>query len=177
MRYEFAPGRLGASRRWPAQTAMTLHHQTATVLVFLHPRCVCSRATVAHLVRSLHAWPEAHVVAAVFVPPDAAEANRWREAPYVRAIREGIPGADIVFDPGAVEAQRFGAITSGTVLVFDPHGTEIFRGGITGRRGVEGRNPGLSRLLQALAPGSPSEPGRPLVAPVFGCPLVQERDV
>ena len=71
-----------------------------------------------------------------------------------------------------MEATRFGALNSGTVLVYDPSGTELFRGGITDRRGGERENPGLTQLAKVIGPGYRGAETRP--TPVFGCPLVRE---
>ena len=71
------------------------------------------------------------------------------------------------------EARRFGAFTSGTTLVYDGQGREIFRGGITDRRGGERDNPGVQWFTRVLAGGGRA--AAPMVsAPVFGCPLVAE---
>ena len=88
-------------------------------------------------------------------------------------IRAEAPEARIVFDRDGAEARRFGALTSGTVLVYDAQGRERFRGGITDRRGGEQDNPGLQRLASALT-GARLTHGRP--TPVFGCPLVVATD-
>ena len=47
---------------------------------------------------------------------------------------EAIPGVRIWTDVGAVEARRFGAATSGLVLVYDASGRLVFQGGITPAR-------------------------------------------
>lgn len=169
MSYDFQPGRMGGARlHWPAESALPrLPHQMA-VLAFLHPRCVCSQATVRQLIRTMAAHPGAALIVPIFVPSEAHDPSAWEEAASVRTIRAVLPGARIVFDRGGVEARRFDAPTSGTVVVYARQGEELFRGGITNRRGGEEDNPGLQTVARILTAG-----GRTAGAAtaVFGCPL------
>ncbi|MBI4355414.1 MAG: hypothetical protein HY597_03040 [Candidatus Omnitrophica bacterium] len=180
MAYDYTPGRVGQRLTlWPTETessspAALIHHpDQTTVLAFLHPRCVCTRATVQQLVRTLAAHPGAVAIASVFVPLDVSDQPAWEESDYVKTIRTEVPGARMVFDRGGVQAQRFGAFTSGTILVYDRQGREIFRGGITDRRGGERENPGLQQLALTLTEGRgpQAEP-----TPVFGCPITASDD-
>jgi hypothetical protein len=83
-----------------------------------------------------------------------------------------------VADPDGEEAQRFGAATSGHVLLFDPAGELRFSGGITASRGHVGDNDGCDRLIRLLTAGvgaeRPSGVGIPAVSRqplVYGCPI------
>src|SRR6266481_530299 len=52
--YESAPGEgAGAPARWPSDSRIPLDRTRPTLLVFLHPRCPCSRATATELERLL----------------------------------------------------------------------------------------------------------------------------
>jgi len=136
MGYEFQQGRLGPARRsWPVDSAMTRSATTSTIVAFVHPRCLCTRATVRQLLRTFAADPPAALLVSVFVPADPANQSSWFEEESIRSIRAAVPTAHILPDPEGVEAQRFGAFTSGTILVYDRLGHEVFRGGITNRRG------------------------------------------
>ena len=173
MRADFIPGPLGPSlQRWPDHTALTRAADRLTVAVFLHPRCVCSKATVAQLVRLAHEHPQAAGwVAAVFVPPPPEGAAAvWRDNDHVQQLRANIPGVRIVYDEAGQEAQRFGAWTSGTVLVYDAQGREMWRGGVTDHRGGRWDNLGVRRLAQMLAGLPMAATGAP--SPVYGCALV-----
>ena len=182
MSYDFKPGRLGPRRTgWPTETdysystALIRSPGKTTVLAFLHPRCVCTRATVTQLVRTVEAHPGAELIVPVFTPLQLKDATAWEESAYVKTIRAAVPGAKVVFDRGGVQAWRFGAYTSGTVLVYDAQGREIFRGGITDRRGGEGDNRGVRQLGQILTRGAEAAQGEP--TPVFGCPLMASNTV
>ena len=172
MRYEFIPGRLGPHQeRWPAQARLERHQGVQTTVAFLHPRCVCSKASLHQLIRAFTAHPTGELVVAVFVPAASAQREEWERGAYVQLIRERLSRATIVADPGGVEAVRFGALTSGTMLVYDPQGREVFRGGITERRGGEADNPSFQRFLHVLA--GEDRPAEVAPTPVFGCPLVK----
>ena len=171
MGYDFRPGRLGPRQaNWPLQTHLTRSPGRETLVAFLHPRCVCSRATVHQLVNTVRAHPDAELLGVVFVPPGQADPAAWEEGEYVKTLRAEVPRVRIVYDRGGVEAEHFGAYTSGTVLLYDPDGRELFRGGITSKRGGDEDNPSVRRLAQTIADERPVEPGR--TSPVFGCPLV-----
>jgi hypothetical protein len=73
----------------------------------------------------------------------------------------------VIFDQDAVEAKRFGAATSGQVMLYTASGDLAFRGGITGLRGHPGDNVGRQRLWAALE-GRPPDRCDSLV---FGCAL------
>jgi hypothetical protein len=170
MSYDFQPGRLGPRQsRWPIDTTLVPSPADVTVVAFLHPRCPCTAATVKQLIRTLQRHPGSRLIAVVFAPPEPTSETEWEHGEYVQTIRAEVPAARIVPDPGGVEARRFGASTSGTILVYDRNGNETFRGGITDRRGGEGTNPGLCRFDRALAEEGVNE--IEVSSPVFGCPL------
>jgi hypothetical protein len=76
----------------------------------------------------------------------------------------------MIWDDGAVEARIFAARTSGYVLLYSPAAKLLFQGGITGSRGHEGDNYGLSRLAGLLIAPAPESPN-PVISRVFGCEL------
>jgi hypothetical protein len=83
-------------------------------------------------------------------PPGWERTDLWRSA-------AAIPGVTVRADPEGREAQRFGAVTSGHVLLYDRAGQLLFTGGITGSRGHEGDNAGCDRVIRLLT-GSPTAP-------------------
>jgi hypothetical protein len=104
----------------------------------------------------------AHVL---FVRPRAADADWDKTALWQSAA--SIPGVIVHADPGGAEAALFRAVTSGQLIVYDPSGKLLFRGGITGARGHEGDNVGLARAL-ALITGGRADQNE---SKVFGCAL------
>jgi hypothetical protein len=74
-------------------------------------------------------------------------------------------------DRNGVEARRFGAGTSGHVVIYGGDGRLLFSGGITGARGHVGDNVGLERAIASLRADSPTCAR----SPVFGCLLGEPR--
>lgn len=148
--------------RWPAGSALDREPGRGTLLCFVHPRCPCTRATLRELERVVSRSPRAAVRVVFRDDPggDVAAAATWEMAARV-------PGARRVRDPGGVEARRFGATTSGLVLLFDAGGALRFRGGVTPGRGHEGESEGAAGLRAALR----GREGPVGWSRVFGCGL------
>ncbi|MBL8843735.1 MAG: RedB protein [Planctomycetes bacterium] len=164
--YKATPGVLApAPLDWPEASSIARLPGRAQLLCFVLPHCPCAEATLAELSRLLSARPaqaEVHVVIAL--PPGVDPS--WRETAIVAAASE-LPGAHLTFDVDLVESARFGATTSGQVLVYDGAGRLAFRGGVTPSRGHRGENAG-SDAVAALVRG---EAAQHSVWPVFGCEL------
>ena len=165
--YKTAPGqRIGAApTRWPAGTAMARSSERATLLLFAHPRCACTRASLAELARIMarfHDRLEARVV--FWLPRGAPEG--WDSGDlWTSAAR--IPGVLVVRDIEGREASRFAAGTSGEAILYDREGRLLFAGGITPARAHEGNSFGQERIASLLTTGAADRAD----APVFGCAL------
>jgi hypothetical protein len=165
-RYASTPGERGSrGRLWPSGCHLPLDPTRPTLLMFLHPRCPCSRSSLSELERIL-AYVGRRVEPHVLVyRPMRVEAG-W-ESTALRDRAAAIPNVHVWTDVGGVEAERFDANTSGLVLLYYPDGGLIFQGGITSLRAHEGDNAG-SRAVKRMVVC----PSRDLVeTPVFGCPL------
>jgi hypothetical protein len=151
--------------QWPAQSTIKREPGIATLVMLAHPRCPCTRASVAELavlMARIGQRGRAHVL---FVRPLAAVAG-WDKTALWQAAA-AIPGVTVHADPGGAEAALFRAVTSGQVVAYDASGTLIFSGGITGARGHEGDNVGLLRALTLLSGrGADQKESK-----VFGCAL------
>lgn len=154
--FDAAPGSIG-----PIGAADRTPTGRGSLVVFLHPHCPCSRATLAELA----ALPRGADVQVVFVRPGGTPAD-WEHGEALRMASE-LPGVAVRTEVGEDEAHRNGAATSGHAVARDAAGTVVFRGGITPGRGRRGDNPGV-RAVAAVLRGE-----APAVAewPVFGCPL------
>jgi hypothetical protein len=139
------------AERWPDDTKL-VRGDDATVVMFVHPECPCSRASLAEL-----ATLGAPSVIVVFAGSD--DGSAWDAAGRIAHTRR-------VVDDGS-EAVRFGARTSGYTVVYDRDGFRRFAGGITGSRGHAGANVGSDMVRQILA-GTRQTPS---THPVFGCPI------
>ncbi len=167
-RYQTAGGEgAQAPERWPAESAVKLEGQ-ATLLMFLHPRCPCSRASVGELAAVMtRAQGRARAVVLFTKPRGFAEG--WERTDlWANAAR--IPGVTVRLDEGGIEAKRFDARTSGQVLLYDADGALAYNGGITKGRGHAGANGGEEKLAALLTTGK----GGKQRAPVYGCGLTEK---
>jgi hypothetical protein len=158
------PGMPPAS--WPTQSQIALEAGQPVLVMFAHPRCPCTRASLGELellMASVSGRLRAHVL--FFKPGDATE--DWEQTALWRHA-SAIPGVTVRWDNAGTEARVFGVTTSGHTLLYDRSGRLQFQGGITLSRGHAGDNPGRIALV-ALAHGEPSS--HP-TTPVFGCSLV-----
>jgi hypothetical protein len=167
--YQSGPGASGpAPADWPAGSFLRPMAGRFTLLLFAHPYCPCTRASLEEL-----SWVVARSrgrldACLLFVRPPGA-ADGWERTDSWTAAA-AIPGVRVAADADGQEARRFGARTSGQVLLYDSGGQLVFRGGITAGRGHQGDNPGRRALLARMA-GDEEETGE---SPVFGCPLFDE---
>ncbi len=166
--YHARPGRSGAPPvRWPGGCPVPLDPGRPTLLIFLHPRCPCSRASVAELA-SISASHLGRFAAHAIVYRPGRPSEDWDRAEDTSIDGASIPGLRLWADRGGQIGRRFGVETSGHVLLFDPAGRLLFEGGITPSRGHRWGNLGLEALVgrierSDLGTGS---------GPVFGCPIV-----
>ena len=171
-RYKSTPGAEGvAPARWPAQAAVARSERRATLLLFAHPRCTCTRATVAELARLMARFQDRIDATVLFwTPRDASP--QWNGTDlWTSAAR--IPGVTVAPDTDGREAARFGVATSGGIVLYDRGGRLLFEGGITPARGHEGDSFGQERIASLLTSGTADRAD----APVFGCPLESESPV
>jgi hypothetical protein len=168
--YEFSteqPLNTSVAHTWPEDARLLRTAGRSTLLLFLHPKCPCSRATLAELERlaediTSEEAPEFIVVATVPSTTDQA----WLQTATVNRARN-ILNAQVFADAEGVEARKFGAVNSGLVMLFDPAGTCKYTGGITIARGQEGANVGRIALTNILSDAGPTASG----IPAFGCRL------
>jgi len=167
--YKGQAGSIGAvAEHWPTACGLEPASQGPTLLMFVHPRCPCSRASLAELEMALPRLPVSRQVTVVFYSPLPSPAG-WRSGDIVERAA-AIEGLATVWDEGSTLATRFGAQTSGHVLLYDPSGRLRFTGGITPARGHEGDNRGRALLEQAAA----EDRSEILTAAVYGCPIVEK---
>jgi hypothetical protein len=169
--YSNTPGALGQSpSTWPLDCAINRSADRNTLLMFVHPRCPCSRASVRELARAMAQCADCtHCLETwvCFFQPVGQQETWARTALWEAAAR--IPGVSVRPDVGAVTANQFSAKISGHVLLYDVQGRLLFSGGITAGRGHEGDNAGRSAIVSLVC-------GRGMARkshPVFGCPMVQ----
>jgi hypothetical protein len=167
LRYSFASGKTSvAPRTIPVDLNLPSHLAQPQILLALHPRCPCSRATVNELAKILSRVPSASdVTVLMYKPPD--EPDSWLEGVLLDACRR--MHCQVRPDPGGRMAASLGSLTSGSVVLYDADGKLRYQGGITCSRGHEGDNPGERAIIEILQGRRDSHRSMP----VFGCPIQQ----
>lgn len=160
------PGPTGAvPALWPAASRVPGPGARPVLLMFAHPRCPCTRASLAALERTLARCPDCAAVTILVARPAGSDPS-WDTA-GLPILEAAVPGVAVMTDEGGAEALRFGARVSGHTVVYGRDGRLAYSGGITAARGHEGDNEGFAAVVALL---SGRRAGR-AVAPVFGCAL------
>lgn len=159
-----------APTKWPAGTRFERSGDRPAMLVFFHPKCPCSRATLSELAELLQDVPNVSATA-VFVKPEGLP-ERWEHGPLWRQAQQ-IAGLKCVVDEAGNEAMRFHATISGQSLIYDQSGRLVYEGGLTGARGHFGRNAASDAARSVLT----SAPAERLAFPTYGCPLLDPLEV
>jgi hypothetical protein len=150
---------------WPSQAPIKHADGRASLLVFVHPQCPCSRASIEELDRilvSVHDRVETTVF--FYTPPQSSEnwahTDLWKSAAAIPTVR-------VLADRDARAARRFGARTSGQTLLYDSQRHLVFSGGITASRGHAGDNDGRDAIVSLLFGEQPHR----RTTPAYGCAL------
>ncbi|MEQ1904555.1 MAG: hypothetical protein ABL888_10245 [Pirellulaceae bacterium] len=145
---------------WPFvfATGFAQQPRRPTLVMFAHPRCPCTRASMQELDKLVAQAPGKIDVQVLFYKP-SMEPPSWAETDLLRSARR-IPGARVFVDEDNMIAQQFAIATSGQVFLFGRDGDLLFSGGITA---------GRSAILSLLR----GEAHNRLATPVFGCPLCE----
>ena len=167
--YESRPAAVTqVAQAWPDAVGLARNDHGFSLVIAVHPKCSCTRASVAELNKLMLGW-DGQVRAIALVTKPFEVADLWSETDVSARLRE-IPHVNVVRDPGGAKSAAFGARSSGQTLLYDADGALVFAGGITAFRGHEGPSLGGETLKQIVA-------GQ--VAPdrhtkVFGCSLENE---
>lgn len=151
-----------APASWP-DVSLALDADDPTLVLFLHPGCACSRATLRELERAYARVGDAFPTRFVVAPVDGAGGELVAMAEKLAAS----PRVELVHDVGGVLADVFSAEASGAAFVYDARGTLRFHGGLTAARAHEGPNHGADAVV-ALMRGHDGADAR---TPIFGCLL------
>jgi hypothetical protein len=166
--YTNTPAKVGRPQvHWPESSHVPRDTLRPTLVMFLHPHCPCSRASVGELALLMAHCKDRVDVHVLFLrpvqmSPEWAQTDLWREAAR-------IPGVIVHQDDDGREARLFAAETSGDTALYDASGELQFHGGITSARGHSGDNAGRDGLQSLLFHG----PARQSSTPVFGCSLFE----
>ncbi|QDT49538.1 hypothetical protein Pan258_35900 [Symmachiella dynata] len=165
--HEATPGEVTQSpTQWPTDSRVERNSNHLTLIVFAHPRCPCTRASLNELALIMSRCSGRIDTRVLFYRP-AGFVAEWEQTDLWDSA-QSIPGVNVAIDESGSEAKRFGATTSGYSLLYDRSGQLVFHGGITGSRGHCGDNPGRA-AIESLALNGESDRNHTFV---FGCPLL-----
>jgi hypothetical protein len=170
-RYKLTPGPpIDAPEAWLDGTRLPAVAGVPTLVMFVHPCCPCTRASLSEL-RGLLPGFEGRLTACVVSFRPADPPPEWSESDVLGTLAS-VPGTRLVFDHDGREAARFGIRTSGHVLLYGARGELRFSGGISPSRGHVGENPGTRSLRAAIESVLAGERQAGIKRnPVFGCPI------
>ena len=162
-----------ADSTWPDPPGIDFPEHGGCVLMFAHPRCPCTRASLAeldNLMRDL----ESKATVVFWQPP--AGSSEWCDSDLIQFARRSTR-LQVFLDEGGQVTSLFGGRTSGTCLVFDRTGTLRFNGGVTAGRGHRGKTAAHQQIAAILRKDDSSVgPSSQQSFPVFGCAIQPWKD-
>ena len=167
-RYSSSPGSAaGPPRSWPVIPGLPRQSSRPSLVMFVHPMCPCSRASINELARLTARCRDRMDLTALFVVPPGCPPDWYKSALWENA--NAIPGLRVIDDQGGRLASAFGVTTSGHCLVYDAEENLIFSGGITPGRGHEGDSLGQAIVTEIAVHSAVSGSHE---CATYGCPLM-----
>jgi hypothetical protein len=164
--YDAGPAPAGhPPTRWPVASRLAQGNGRATLVMAAHPHCPCTRASIGELEALMTQAAGLVDTYVLFYKPTGVPEGWDRTDLWTRAA--AVPGVRVVQDDAGVEAERFGALASGQVMLYSASGERLFSGGITASRGHAGDNAGRDAIVALLRHQSNTR----ALTPVFGCAL------
>jgi len=164
-RFESTPGRAAEARDvWPASSRIPRAAGEWRLVMLIHPRCSCSRASIEELRTIIEKSPPSLQTYVVVYRPSDFPAGWEKTDVFVAASH--LPRTHIVLDQDGHEAALFHGFTSGQTYLYDGGGHLRFSGGITLLRGHAGFNSGTAGVMQIVRSGEGKGQH-----PVFGCAI------
>ena len=153
---------------WPKRSGLHISRELPTLIMFAHPHCSCSKASLNELDRIIAQTHLLHDTYVVFYKPKKfnktwLQSDLWKKAQNMQNVK-------IVTDEEGLIARLFGVQTSGHTVLYGSNEKLLFSGGITASRAHEGDNAGKSAILSVLKTGK-SEIKK---TKAFGCTLYHD---
>lgn len=120
--YGGAAGRQGRPpSQWPAslEQIITVDHNRPTLVMFAHPLCPCTRATLQELQsmsKQLHGMLDIHIL--FYEPENISSMSDIWEASDLKKLASTLPDVSLHKDVDGRLATHFGAYTSGQVVLY-----------------------------------------------------------
>ena len=170
-KYSSAPGiAAGPPRSFPTIAEFPRQSSRPLLVMFVHPKCPCSRASINELARLVARCRDRMDLTALFVVPPGCSPEWHKTALWENA--NAIPGLRVIVDLDGRLASEFAVTTSGHCLVYDAQENLVFSGGITTGRGHEGDSLGRAIVTGIVLH---STFGGPRECSAYGCPLTADQ--
>lgn len=164
--YEMTASPLADTKRiFPEKSVVQLARGRQNIILFIHPMCPCTMASVDELAELMHVGQEDAIGTVIALMPTELK-SEWSSQPVFSALKR-IRNVSISYDSDGSQAATFGATTSGHVLIYDGRGVLQFSGGITASRGHSGDNANLQAAKNIILDRNPKF----ATTPVLGCAL------
>jgi hypothetical protein len=150
---------------WPKDSGLARVPKMPALVLFAHPQCPCTRATIGELALLMARLKGQITASVIFIKPKDMPEN-WAKTDLWRSA-SSIPGVTVISDAGGIETNRFHAQASGQTMLYAQDGRLLFSGGITASRGHSGDNAGRAIIIALVAAGKSERSS----TPVFGCYL------
>jgi hypothetical protein len=168
-RYEWqAASTLEADGAWPREASLVHDGRRPTLVVFMHPQCPCSRASLVELTAILSRSKGRVACTVVFVRPSNFDEG-WERTDLWKTA-ERLAGVKVEVDSSGEQARLFKARASGEAFLYDAAGRLLFHGGMTGSRGHEGDNPSRQAIVACIESGIAAREQ----SEVYGCGLLDD---
>lgn len=167
-RHELSPGASAASIEPSAALAalgLPAEPGRPQLVVFAHPHCPCTRASLNELAQIAARCGERLAIHIYVEELPGLDEPSERSASW--KLASAIGGARVELDRGSRVARAFGARTSGQAFLIGARGALEYAGGLTRARGHEGTSAGAQAIVELVH----SRAAQTRSAPVYGCAL------
>ena len=166
VQYENRPGISAVPpSQWPEGNTTLKLSDKPTLIMFVHPHCPCSEASVNELSEIMAQSQNKLQAYVLFLKPEGTD-DAWVHTSLWKKAQE-IPQVKVMEDENGEQARLFHASTSGQTILYDAQGHLLFSGGITASRGHFGDNAGMNSIVSFVHGGAVKKKS----AFVFGCSL------
>src|SRR5262245_13451876 len=119
--YKTTPGaQVPVPAAWPSDSKLQRVPGSSTLIMMSHPRCPCTRASLAELETPLSQSRDHLTAYILFIQPKGVPYEWTRTDLWRTASR--IEGANILVDANGEESDRFKGLTSGHVILYNAEG-------------------------------------------------------
>ncbi|MDA8792481.1 hypothetical protein N9N67_04500 [Bacteriovoracaceae bacterium] len=134
---------------WPNESSLKFNPGKYNLVMFLHPECTCSKASLFHFKEILSEIKHDNLDSKIIFTMPKEKEKEWINSALVKEVKEA-GSIQLIFDQSSEEFKRFDAKTSGQAFLFSPSKDLLFNGGITDSRGHIGYNQGEDFIINTL---------------------------